>query len=586
MEQLMGWKPKANLKGPRGPAGERGAPGLPGSNAIENDAAVAAYIGTEGTSATKTAVQAVVDAGVTRNLPGVSVAPVFIDTRPTGVLSKVPDNVRTGLAATQYAAGGYTTEMAIAVVGARGSKVLTTTETAKVAGLGAGKFPAVINSTDGQQDTFVTVMGHNGSTEIRLRQALTADFTGTLSAKFDSLSGQHLTQRGTRAYIAAAARASAFDSARGRILAGTWSLRPADFNTAWVRNAALVAYGLVNSEAPVVRTDLTTQSAHNPVDVVDGVDLHPLATASGVQVGTHLNGHGMTADLYTGRRDTVLEFWTAAQRSGQSGAAYRLRVTVVADGISLYDAEHDAYMKQVKLATSGYDRITVSITNANPEDTKYYIYASEMTLREAGAGGKIGKGKVVTFGDSWWAFYDGYAAKVLREKTGAVVVNRAVGGMTSDWGMAMFDEYVLKERPDECWIHFFINDANNSTTATFVAPDGTTQRVWPSGLTLDQARDRWRQNMLRLIERCQRAGIRPVIFLPTGTASEAQTSRSLSWFSVLDRAGLSEWQATVAELAAAGAYVNTVGKYPGARVQIGASPRYATGAAPADAWTT
>jgi len=92
--------------------------------------------------------------------------------------------------------------------------------------------------------------------------------------------------------------------------------------------------------------------------------------------------------------------------------------------------------------------------------------------------------------------------------------------------------------------------------------------------------------MLRLIERCQRAGIRPVIFLPTATASESQTSRTLAWFSVLDRAGLSEWQATTAELADAVAYVNTIGKYPGERVQIGASPRYASGGAPADAWTT
>lgn len=57
----MVWGRKANIRGPRGFQGQtglRGAQGLPGSNAIENDAAVAAYITTDGDSATKRAVLA------------------------------------------------------------------------------------------------------------------------------------------------------------------------------------------------------------------------------------------------------------------------------------------------------------------------------------------------------------------------------------------------------------------------------------------------------------------------------------------------------------------------------------------------
>jgi len=60
----MPWNVKADLKGPRGFSGDRGPQGLPGSNAIENDAAVAAYIGTAGASAAKTAVQATALAAV------------------------------------------------------------------------------------------------------------------------------------------------------------------------------------------------------------------------------------------------------------------------------------------------------------------------------------------------------------------------------------------------------------------------------------------------------------------------------------------------------------------------------------------
>lgn len=48
----MGWNLKANI---RGPQGDRGAQGLPGTGAVPADEAVAGYISTGGTSATKTA---------------------------------------------------------------------------------------------------------------------------------------------------------------------------------------------------------------------------------------------------------------------------------------------------------------------------------------------------------------------------------------------------------------------------------------------------------------------------------------------------------------------------------------------------
>lgn len=54
----MPWELIANIRGPQGPrgfAGARGAQGLPGVNALENDAAVAAYISTTGQSETQDA---------------------------------------------------------------------------------------------------------------------------------------------------------------------------------------------------------------------------------------------------------------------------------------------------------------------------------------------------------------------------------------------------------------------------------------------------------------------------------------------------------------------------------------------------
>ena len=56
----MGWKAKANLKGPQGSRGDRGLQGLPGINVVPAVTAVAEYIGGPGENAAKTAVQNVV----------------------------------------------------------------------------------------------------------------------------------------------------------------------------------------------------------------------------------------------------------------------------------------------------------------------------------------------------------------------------------------------------------------------------------------------------------------------------------------------------------------------------------------------
>ncbi|MBF4578972.1 hypothetical protein [Frigoribacterium sp. VKM Ac-2530] len=510
-------------------------------------------------------------------------APVYIEARDTGLAVKSPDNLRTGLPTTTATGGGYASEMSIAVTGTKGSKTLTSSEPSKVAGLGTNRFAAVLNRASGTDDFFVTVMGNDGASAITLRRALAADFTGTLSAKYDAVSGQHLTQAATRAYAQHALRANGATSARGGILSGTWDAQPPTYNQAWQPNAALVAFGKVNSAAPIVRTEQGVQATHNVISPVDFVELHPCVAASGVMTGTHKAGHGSEATIYTGRKPAALEFYTAAYRASESGIAYTIKVTVTGDGVTLYDQTHDAFMTRVNVPVTGFDKIVVSVTNANSTDTIYNLFMSNLLVREAGTSGKVGRGKVVLLGDSWGAFYDGALGKAVAAKTGSTVVTRALGGTTTDWALDWFDTYVLAEKPDECWIHFFTNDANQ-TQLTYTAPDGSTKPLWPAGLSLDQAMLRWRQNLLTLIYRCQQAGIRPVIFVPGGTASEAQTQRHTAWAQGLERPALVDWSPTSAELADAVAYVNVVGKKPGARVMVGTSPRYASGSAPSDAW--
>lgn len=513
----------------------------------------------------------------------VDLAPIFIETRDTGLAVKSPDNLRTGLPTTVAQGGGYAAEMSIAVTGTKGTRILTASEPTKVAGLGTNRFAAVLNRSDGSDDFFVTVMANDGTSQLTLRRPLTADFVGTLSAKYDAVLGQHLTQAATRAYVQHALRANGATSGRGGILGGTWDALPPAYNQAWQPNAALTAYGKVNSASPIVRTEQTAQSTHNVLSAVDFIELHPCVAAAGVTTGTHKAGHGSEATVYTGRKPAALEFYTSALRSGESGLGYVLRVTVTGDGVSLYDREHDGFLTRVNVPVTGFDKILVSVTNANTTDTPYALFLSNLLVREAGTSGKVGRGKVVVLGDSWGAYYDGALGKAIASKAGSTVLTRALGGTTTDWALDWFDRYVLAEKPDECWIHFFTNDANQ-TQQTYVAPDGTTKPLWPAGLTADQALARWRQNMLTLIFRCQQAGIRPVIFMPGGTASESQMQRHAVWAQAIERPNLVDWSATAAELADPAAYVNVVGKKPGARMMIGTSPRYASGAAPSDAW--
>jgi hypothetical protein len=509
-------------------------------------------------------------------------SPIFIETRDTGLILTSPANLRSSQGTTQYAGGGFTNELAIQVTGVKGSTVLTSSEPAKIAGLGTAKFAAVLNSTDKLSDFFVSVMGNDGATKVNLRTPLKADFTGTLSAKYDSPLGQHLTQAATRAFVRHTLKNNDVTTGRGPILSGNWDSQPPVYNREWSRNAALVAYGTLNSVAPVVRTDLNVQGVHNPIGSVDKVELYPTVAAAGQVVGTHRKGHGAVAVLYTGRLDTTVEFYTSAQRSTESGAAYALRVTVTADGVELYNERLDAYMNRIIVPVSGADRVEINVTNDNDTDTPYYISLSNLLMRQVTNRSRIGQGNIVILADSWGEFYDGAMGRDLAEFTGAKVTTRAKGGTTTDWALAWFNSYVLPVQPDECWIHFYINDSNQ-TAQNFTDPDGNVRPLWPAGLTLDQAGARWKQNIMTLIALCQKAGIRPVVFIPSGTASDAQTSRTIAWASLIDRPRLLDYNASTAELADPVAYVNTVGKRTGSRVMSG-TPKYASGPAPTDGW--
>jgi len=216
----------------------------------------------------------------------------FIQTHDTGLIATTPSNLRAGLSSTNYTSGGFIVELEIAVTGTNGSAVLTSAETTKVAGLGSNQFEAVLVADDDSTEFFVTVYSHNGSTEITLREPLTANFTGKLSAKYDAANGQHLTLAGTKSWARLVASAERPFCQRGRVLGGLW-YRRGTYNVGLTVNAALASYGSSSSAAPVVISSIQNLNAGNIIEVNSLRPTRPATPAHiGKLIGTHLAGHG------------------------------------------------------------------------------------------------------------------------------------------------------------------------------------------------------------------------------------------------------------------------------------------------------
>jgi hypothetical protein len=500
-------------------------------------------------------------------------APAYVETLSTGLFPNTPANVSSTLQLT--------------VTGTAGSSVLTTTETAKVAGFGSTtlRFETALISNDGEQLFFASCISNNGSTQITLRQPLEADFVGVLSPKYSDTLGQHLSENGTRAYAQHVATQTGLFASRGRILNGSWLNGPSSLQTAWVRNAALIAYGIVNSAAPIVQTSF--QNLISALNIFGDGDIRgPTSLGNrGSSVGTHLAGHGMDGTFYGRGKNLVLELWTSATRSTVVLSGVAIRVTVSNNGDVIYDETAGSYSTLHRIPIMEAGTVSVSITNTDGQI--YNLFVMQTTLREAGIGGKIIKSgsKIVCLGDSWFEFYGGLFATTLSDLTGATTINRALGGQTTEWALAWFDEYVASEMPDACIFHFFTNDANNLSGQTFVAPDGSLLPKWPSGLTDAQSQALWRGNLNELIQRCQQLGIRPIIINAGGTASNAQMQKHANWSWAIDRSAPVDWVATPAQTSDVNSFINNFGKSEGVVVSLGETVRYASGALPADAWT-
>lgn len=516
-------------------------------------------------------------------ISAVPLTPLFLDPLPFGVQSGGPENVRAGLSPQHGPGGGWVEEMSIPVVGNKGAKILTSTDSATVDGFVTQRWQAAVST--GKHDFYVEVVGTGADGVIHLRDPLPVDVDGYLSARYDTAQdGQHLTRRGTRAYVESLLNISPIFASRGSIITGTWAEQPTKLQSLWRKNAALeeagsylVTEGGFVSVGNISYNATTSYSPDYSTPVARGTKAHISAGVGGA-------GQGLIADFAPAGRAAVFEFNVGCRRSSHAPESFAVNVKVTADGVVILDTLDSGALRNYRIPIAGVGNMTVEVTSA--ATTEHYLVVSETTLRTANVDTpRQGRGKIVTLGDSWMAWYDGEFGKALAEKTGTQVVNHSLGGMTTEWGLAWWDEYVTSEKPDEVWIHFFTNDLNALHTQTFVAPDGTTRPLWRTS-DYTESYTLWRNNIWEMIRRAQSSGIRPVIIMPSATVGPNQTQNHMNASSRLETPSLdSSYSATPAEINSIEWVGNRRNKYKGKPLKVGSSTVWATGSQPEDKWT-
>ena len=472
--------------------------------------------------------------------------------------------------------------MSIPVVGNKGTKTLTSTDSATVDGFVTQRWQASVST--GKRDFYVEVVGTGADGVIHLRDPLPVDVNGDLSARYDTAQdGQHLTRRGTRAYVESLLNISPIFASRGSIITGAWAEQPTKLQSLWRKNTALeeagsyvVTEGGLVSVGNISYNATTSYSPDYSTPTARGTKAHISAGVGGA-------GQGLIADFSPAGRAAVFEFNVGCRRASHAPESFSVNVKVTADGVVILDTLDSGALRNYRIPIAGVGNMTVEVTSA--ATTEHYLVVSETTLRTANVDTpRQGRGKIVTLGDSWMAWYDGEFGKALAEKTGTQVVNHSLGGMTTEWGLAWWDEYVTSEKPDEVWIHFFTNDLNTLHTQTFVAPDGTTRPLWRTS-DYTESYTLWRQNIWEMIRRAQSSGIRPVIIMPSATVGPNQTQNHMNASSRLETPPLdSSYSATPAEINSIEWVGNRRNKYEGKPLKVGSSTVWATGSQPEDAW--
>lgn len=237
----------------------------------------------------------------------------------------------------------------------------------------------------------------------------------------------------------------------------------------------------------------------------------------------------------------------------------RVRVQVVGDGVTPFlDKTYEAgIVNYLKIPFSGAQEVSISATLADsvPSEIRLYgIYAYSKSP-ETPTSGFFSSGDVVGFlGDSWTQFPPPIAGEMqpmrpdgsigdgmqflstrLKERLAQdginiTIMNMGQGGRTSAWGRHWVDKMIgLAPKLTHCVLCFYVNDNNSPQhppeSAYTIDPDNMwgSKNISAGGLKGVVTPQEWFSNMEYMCNRLLRAGIKPIVLMPSHTASAAQT---------------------------------------------------------------
>lgn len=110
------------------------------------------------------------------------------------------------------------------------------------------------------------------------------------------------------------------------------------------------------------------------------------------------------------------------------------------------------------------------------------------------------------------------------------VLNVGRGGQTSAWAKHWIDSVLgMMPRPTHCFLCFYINDSNGINNASATAYDFDGDKMFSNKTVANggidgriKTYDEWYDNMVWLCERLIANGIKPIVLMPSHTASDSQ----------------------------------------------------------------
>lgn len=474
------------------------------------------------------------------------------------------------------------------VSGVVGDKKITCTINSAVSGAGNSSWPCVLENEDGTYDVNLVVGEAVAGTfplALPIKKTPVA-----ITSRWDQAQGQHMTVTGTRAY-AEHAYSQLTNICTATQMVGPWlgALQPPVYQGLWSLNAASVAYGRVVING--VATELLAETSER--NSVNNGRLSRLSRDPGeITIGVHEQGQGGVATWTTDGRKGYVEIF-ACTRAGPQTLSQRgsatLKIIGVLNGSEYVIKEENLTDELVRVVCpySGFDTLMARFESTSGYPFTLSLNKSVCWVSEESCGRIIDKdAKIVTFGDSWFGYYEGEFSKHLQRqmrKDGGkgVVVNRGYGGMTTRFALDWLDTYVINEPGvKQCIFHFFTNDLNNLGGATYLDPNGVAK---PLNVN---SRYELVANLRKLASRCEQAGIQPIIIMPAGKASavggvEQQKAATLMRMPVYTDKAPSISQA---ELSDPSSHINNYGKTTGKAVVVGSDVMYAQGSSREAKW--